>query len=112
MTPEIAVHGFPADNFTRSGSRGINLSRLSLGVELNEPSTSNWTSGTSVKFEVDIYPNPVVGLPLVIFIFFLSFLQVHLIISVALFVQHIRPVNNEGRSIARDHDGFPLTCRC
>ncbi|KAF0925264.1 hypothetical protein E2562_015975 [Oryza meyeriana var. granulata] len=74
MTPEIAVHGFPADNFTRSGSRGINLSRLSLGVELNEPATSNWTSGTSVKFE------------------------------------HIRPVNNVGRSIARDHDGFPLTC--
>ncbi|CAN6327662.1 unnamed protein product [Urochloa humidicola] len=74
MTPEIAVHGFPADNFTRSGSRGINLSRLSFGLELNEPATSKWTSGTSVKFE------------------------------------HIRPVNNQGRSIARDHDGFPLTC--
>jgi len=74
MTPEVAVHGFPADNFTRSGSRGINLSRLSFGLELNEPATSNWTSGTSVKFE------------------------------------HIRPVNNQGRSIARDHDGFPLTC--
>jgi hypothetical protein len=54
MSPEIAVHGFPADNFTRSGSRGVNLSRLSLGVELNEPTTSNWTSGTSVKFEVSI----------------------------------------------------------
>ncbi|KAM3405234.1 hypothetical protein ACQJBY_007994 [Aegilops geniculata] len=74
MTPEIAVHGFPADNFTRSGSRGVNLSRLSLGVEINEPTTSKWTSGTSVKFE------------------------------------HIRPVNNDGRSIARDHEGFPLTC--
>ncbi|KAJ1263592.1 hypothetical protein BS78_09G197600 [Paspalum vaginatum] len=74
MTPEVAVHGFPADNFTRSGSRGINISRLSFGLELNEPATSNWTSGTSVKFE------------------------------------HIRPVNNQGRSIARDHDGFPLTC--
>lgn len=54
MTPEIAVHGFPADNFTRSGSRGVNLSRLSLGVEINEPTTSNWTTGTSVKFEVSI----------------------------------------------------------
>ncbi|XP_040245145.1 outer envelope protein 39, chloroplastic isoform X5 [Aegilops tauschii subsp. strangulata] len=57
-----------------SGSRGVNLSRLSLGVEINEPTTSKWTSGTSVKFE------------------------------------HIRPVNNDGRSIARDHEGFPLTC--
>jgi len=55
MTPEVAVHGFPADNFTRSGSRGINLSRLSFGLELNEPATSNWTSGTSVKFEVCLY---------------------------------------------------------
>ena len=54
MTPEIAVHGFPADNFARSGSRGVNLNRLSLGVEINEPTTSNWTSGTSVKFEVSI----------------------------------------------------------
>ncbi|ONM62535.1 Outer envelope protein 80, chloroplastic [Zea mays] len=24
--------------------------------------------------------------------------------------QNIRPVNNQGHSIARDHDGFPLTC--
>lgn len=45
-----------------------------LGGGINEPTTSNWTSGTSVKFE------------------------------------HIRPVNNDGRSISRDHDGFPLTC--
>jgi hypothetical protein len=102
MTPEIAVHGFPADNFTRSGSRGINLSRLSFGLELNEPATSKWTSGTSVKFEVGVYPNTFCSL----FLFYtdccLSFLSTH---------QHIRPVNNQGRSIARDHDGFPLTNR-
>nr|CAD1828121.1 unnamed protein product [Ananas comosus var. bracteatus] len=44
---------------------------VSLGLDLNEPVTSNWSSKTSINFE------------------------------------HIRPVNNEGRSINRDIDGFP-----
>jgi hypothetical protein len=70
MTPEIAVHGFPADNFTQSGSRGINLSRLSFGLELNEPATSKSTSGTSVKFEVGMYPNT----------FFHCFCFIHIIV--------------------------------
>ncbi|XP_020086468.1 outer envelope protein 80, chloroplastic isoform X2 [Ananas comosus] len=74
VTPEIAVHGLPIDNFTRSGSTGVNLCRFSLGLDLNEPVTSNWSSKTSINFE------------------------------------HIRPINNEGRSINRDVDGFPITC--
>ncbi|WOL15316.1 hypothetical protein Cni_G24097 [Canna indica] len=73
VTPEIAVHGLPVDHFSRSGSGGVNLSRFSAGLDFNEPSTSHWSSTTSIKFE------------------------------------HVRPVNNEGRSINRDAHGFPIT---
>ncbi|KAF8396358.1 hypothetical protein HHK36_017975 [Tetracentron sinense] len=74
ILPEIGVHGFPIENFSRSGSGGVNLSRFSAGVDLNEPASSNWSSTTSIKFE------------------------------------HVRPINDDGRSISRDLDGFPVTC--
>lgn len=74
ITPEVAVHGLPINNFSRSGSGGVNLCRISAGVDLNEPATSHWSTTTSLKFE------------------------------------HVRPVNDEGRTISRDIDGFPLTC--
>lgn len=51
MSPEIGIHGIPADNFARSRSGGINLSRLTAGIDLSEPASSNWSSKTSVKFE-------------------------------------------------------------
>lgn len=54
VTPEIAVHGLPVDHFSRSGSGGVNLCRFSAGVDFNEPSTSNWSNTTSIKFEVFI----------------------------------------------------------
>ncbi|CAL9097064.1 unnamed protein product [Musa acuminata var. zebrina] len=73
VAPEIAVHGLPVDHFTRSGSGGVNLSRSSVGVDFNEPSTSHWSSKTSIKFE------------------------------------HVRPLNNDGHTINRDMDGFPIT---
>ncbi|XP_078176223.1 outer membrane OMP85 family protein isoform X1 [Carex rostrata] len=73
VTPEIAVHGSPVDNFTQSGSRGINLCRFSLGFDIGESITPNWSNTTTIKFE------------------------------------HIKPINNEGRSIRSDVDGFPLT---
>ncbi|CAL1403761.1 unnamed protein product [Linum trigynum] len=74
VSPEIGVHGTPVDNFSRSGSGGVNLSRLSLGVDLNEPASSNWTSTTSIKFE------------------------------------HVNILSDDGRSITRDMEGFPVTC--
>lgn len=52
ISPEIGVHGLPDDNFSRSGSGGVNLSRLSVGLDLSEPASSNWSSKTSIKFEV------------------------------------------------------------
>jgi len=52
VSPEIGVHGLPDDNFSRSGSGGVNLSRLSAGLDLSEPASSNWSSKTSIKFEV------------------------------------------------------------
>ncbi|XP_065045120.1 outer envelope protein 39, chloroplastic-like isoform X2 [Musa acuminata AAA Group] len=73
VAPEIAVHGLPVDHFTRSGSGGVNLSRSSVGVDFSEPSTSHWSSKTSIKFE------------------------------------HVRPLNNDGHTINRDMDGFPIT---
>ncbi|KAM6576642.1 hypothetical protein CsatB_028479 [Cannabis sativa] len=51
LSPEIGVHGIPVDNFSRSCSGGVNLSKLSLGVDLNEPASSKWSSTTSIKFE-------------------------------------------------------------
>lgn len=51
ISPEIGVHGLPDDNFSRSGSGGVNLSRLSVGLDLSEPASSNWSSKTSIKFE-------------------------------------------------------------
>ncbi|XP_065867875.1 outer envelope protein 39, chloroplastic isoform X1 [Euphorbia lathyris] len=74
LSPEIGVHGRPFENFSRSGSGGVNLSRLSVGLDLNEPASSQWSSTTSIKFE------------------------------------HVRLLNDDGRSITCDLDGFPVTC--
>lgn len=52
ISPEIGVHGLPVNNFSHSGSGGVNLSRISVGLDLNEPASSNWSSTTSIKFEV------------------------------------------------------------
>jgi hypothetical protein len=46
------VHGSPIDNFARSGSRGINLCRFSLGFDIGESITPNWSNTTTIKFEV------------------------------------------------------------
>ncbi|XP_031402244.1 outer envelope protein 39, chloroplastic [Punica granatum] len=73
LSPEIGVHGKPMDNFSRSGSGGVNLSQFSVGLDLTEPANSNWSSTTSIRFK------------------------------------HVRPVNDDGRSISRDLDGFPVT---
>ncbi|KAL5575024.1 hypothetical protein UlMin_016723 [Ulmus minor] len=51
VSPEIGIHGIPVDNFSRSGSGGVNLSKLSVGMDLNEPASSKWSSTTSIKFE-------------------------------------------------------------
>ncbi|KAL6563694.1 hypothetical protein OROGR_002653 [Orobanche gracilis] len=51
MSPEVGIHGVPVENFSRSESDGVNLSRVSIGVDLSEPSSSNWSSKTNVKFE-------------------------------------------------------------
>ncbi|XP_027082619.1 outer envelope protein 80, chloroplastic isoform X1 [Coffea eugenioides] len=74
VSPEIGVHGVPVDNYSRSGSGGVNLCRFSAGLDLSEPASSNWSSKTSLKFE------------------------------------HVRPINDDGRSISRDLHGFPVTC--
>lgn len=74
LSPEIGIHGIPINNFSRSGSGGVNLSRLTVGMDLKEPVSSKWSSTTSIKFE------------------------------------HVRPLNDDGRNISRDRDGFALTC--
>ncbi|KAH9659494.1 Outer envelope protein 39 [Citrus sinensis] len=51
LSPEVGVHGLPIDNFSRSGSGGVNLSRLSLGLDISEPISSKWSNTTSLKFE-------------------------------------------------------------
>lgn len=54
VSPELAIHGIPVDNFSRTTSGGVNLSRFSAGIDLSEPASSNWSSKTSVKFEVHL----------------------------------------------------------
>jgi hypothetical protein len=102
VTPEIAVHGSPVDNFTQSGSRGINLCRFSLGFDIGESLTPNWSNTTTIKFEVG---NNIIAHCFTRFILFL------LLQPFCFHVQHIKPINNEGRSIRSDVDGFPLTHR-
>lgn len=74
LSPEIGVHGFTTDNFSRSVSGGVNLSRFSVGMDLNDPASSNWSNTTSIRFE------------------------------------HVHPISDDGRSVSRDRDGFPVTC--
>ncbi|XP_047328035.1 outer envelope protein 39, chloroplastic [Impatiens glandulifera] len=74
ISPDIGIHGLPVDNFSRSGSGGVNLSRVSVGLDLNEPASSQWGSLISMRLE------------------------------------HVRPIDDDGRSISRDTDGFPITC--
>ncbi|XP_057425005.1 outer envelope protein 39, chloroplastic-like isoform X2 [Lotus japonicus] len=50
-SPEIRIHGIPMNNFSHSTSRGVRLSKLSIGMDINEPSTSNWSSITGVYFK-------------------------------------------------------------
>ncbi|KAL8094339.1 outer envelope protein 39, chloroplastic isoform X1 [Apium graveolens] len=51
VSPEVAIHGLPFDNFSRSGSGDVNLCRVSAGLDLSEPAGTNWSSKTSIKFE-------------------------------------------------------------
>lgn len=55
VSPEVAIHGLPFDNFSRSGSGGVNLCRVSAGLDLSEPAGTNWSSKTSIKFEVGAF---------------------------------------------------------
>ena len=47
------VHDIPVDIFSCLGSRGLNFSKLLVGIDLNEPASSKWSSTTSIKFEVN-----------------------------------------------------------
>ncbi|KAM0012590.1 putative bacterial surface antigen (D15), surface antigen D15 [Helianthus debilis subsp. tardiflorus] len=51
VSPEVGIHGVPADNFSRTQSGGVNLCRFSAGLDLDEPGSSNWSSKTSIKIE-------------------------------------------------------------
>ncbi|EPS67557.1 hypothetical protein M569_07219, partial [Genlisea aurea] len=51
VSPDFAIHGIPVDNFSRSASGGVNLSRFSAGLELQEPATSGWSNKSCIKFE-------------------------------------------------------------
>ena len=52
FSPEIGVHGFTVANFSGSVSDGVDLSRFSMGRDVNDPLSSNWSNKTSLKFEV------------------------------------------------------------
>nr|XP_029145704.1 uncharacterized protein LOC112718312 [Arachis hypogaea] len=75
LKPEIGIHGIPVNNFCHSASGDVKISKLSIGLDMNEPSSYNWKTTTSVHFK------------------------------------HIHFINDCGRSVSRDLDGFPLTLR-
>lgn len=109
------------DNFSRSGSGGVNLSRLSVGMDLDEPASSKWSSTTSIKFEVwaNLLHYSLVSsyqYHCCVFSFFSKFLYkfVQIITEfkpLSSLMQHVRPMNDDGHFISRDADGFPVTCR-
>ncbi|KAJ9542936.1 hypothetical protein OSB04_029442 [Centaurea solstitialis] len=84
VSPEVGIHGVPVDNFSRTGSGGVNLCRFSAGLDLDEPGSSNWTSKTSIKFEYFVH-------------------------HFKMMAKHVRPINDDGHSISRDLHGFPVT---
>ncbi|WJX18472.1 hypothetical protein P8452_08267 [Trifolium repens] len=51
ISPEVRIHGIPMNNFSQSASQGLRLSKLSIGLDFNEPSTSNWRTSTGVYFK-------------------------------------------------------------
>ncbi|KAI4301132.1 hypothetical protein L6164_034444 [Bauhinia variegata] len=51
VSPEVGIHGIPMKNFSHSASGDVNLSQLSIGLDMNEPSTSNWNNTTSISFK-------------------------------------------------------------
>lgn len=121
LSPEIGVHGVPVDNFSRSGSGGVNLSKLSVGMDLNEPASSKWSSTTSIKFEVwfnlIIMHNYTFINNILAFFFLRVFIcDFHYVLKLdfkllSYSLQHVRPMSDDGRFISRDMDGFPVTCR-
>ena len=52
VTPEIGIHGIPMNDFSHSESGGVRLSKLSIGLDMNEPSSCNWKTTTGVHFKV------------------------------------------------------------
>ncbi|CAK9168103.1 unnamed protein product, partial [Ilex paraguariensis] len=115
ISPEIGIHGFPVENFSRSDSRGVNLCRLAVGLDLSEPKSSNWSSKTSLKFEVSVLSNSPGTTPSSSYIFSIQLFAYLLLLvewkNLLLFVkQHVCPVSDEGRSISRDLHGLPVTC--
>ncbi|KEH42570.1 outer membrane OMP85 family protein [Medicago truncatula] len=57
ISPEVGIHGVPMNNFSQSVSQGLRLSKLSIGLDFNEPSTSNWSTSTGVYFKHNRFSN-------------------------------------------------------
>lgn len=51
ITPEVAVHGIPVNRLSQTEGGEINISRLSVGVDLTEPPNTKWSTKTSIRFE-------------------------------------------------------------
>ncbi|KAL5068103.1 hypothetical protein RYX36_018990 [Vicia faba] len=51
ISPEVRIHGIPMNNFSQSASQGLSFSKLSIGLDFDEPSTSKWRTSTGVQFK-------------------------------------------------------------
>ncbi|KAL4393631.1 hypothetical protein AHAS_Ahas02G0071300 [Arachis hypogaea] len=99
LKPEIGIHGIPVNNFCHSASGDVKISKLSIGLDMNEPSSYNWKTTTSVHFKaVRECGSDGGGLE-----------GGYAAASFSSSNQHIHFINDCGRSVSRDLDGFPLT---
>ncbi|KAK7345795.1 hypothetical protein VNO77_16406 [Canavalia gladiata] len=48
VSPEVGIHGIPINNFSHSTNGGVRLSKLSIGIDMNEPSRSSWRNTTGI----------------------------------------------------------------
>ena len=97
LGPEVSLQGPSLEDSVNPRRSAVHLSRFSAAVDICEPACSSWVSSTSVKLEVSA----------------INFISINFLFPTWIFSngQHVRPLNDEWRSISRDVDGFPITCR-
>ncbi|KAG4981950.1 hypothetical protein JHK87_026699 [Glycine soja] len=100
VSPEVGIHGIPMNKFSHSLSRGVRLSKLSIGFDYIAPSESDSSKAkaTGVYFKVGRFIKNILG--------HVCWVGKMILRSIA---QRFHFTHDGGRSISTDQDGFQLT---